>query len=90
MENGLKSLKIQFQIMCKKLKNIYNLISNMGFRYVIFRIIYIIKTKIGWQTIKFPISPKFKIYISLDDWKENLQPFFFYGKEINGLSLIHI
>mgnify|MGYP000271145515 CR=1 FL=1 len=86
MENGLKSLKIQFQIMCKKLKNIYNLISNMGFRYVIFRIIYIIKTKIGWQTIKFPISPKFKIYISLDDWKENLQPFFFYGKEINGLE----
>lgn len=72
--------------MIKNFYKILNLVSNMGIRYVIFRISYTIKTKLGWQKIKFPTSPEFKSYISLNDWKENLQPFFFYGKEIIGLE----
>ena len=49
-------------------------------RYVSFRLIYIIKTKLGWQKKVFPINPKFNIFHSLKDWKENLPPFFFTEK----------
>lgn len=72
--------------MIKKVKRITNFISNMGMRYVIFRISYLIKTKLGWQKKTFPTNPDFKNYISFKDWKDNLQPFFFYGKEIKGLT----
>jgi hypothetical protein len=71
--------------MIKKVKRISNFISNMGMRYVIFRISHLIKTKFGWQKKTFPTSPSFKNYISFKDWKYNLQPFFFFGKEIKGL-----
>nr|WP_298994223.1 alginate lyase family protein [uncultured Polaribacter sp.] len=57
-------------------------------RYVFFRIFYTIKTKLGWQKKTFPIQPDFKEYTNLKDWKENLPPFFFYGKEIKGLNKI--
>ncbi len=60
----------------------------MGMRYVFFRIFYTIKTKLGWQKKTFPIQPDFKEYTNLKDWKENLPPFFFYGKEIKGLNKI--
>lgn len=63
--------------MIKKIKKIINLVSNMGARYVIFRICYLIKTKMGWQIKVFPTNPDYKKYISLKDWKDNLPPFFF-------------
>ena len=72
--------------MIKKVKRIANLISNMGMRYVVFRISYSIKTKMGWQKKVFPTNPNFKKHIGLRDWKDNLQPFFFYGKAIKGLK----
>lgn len=71
--------------MIKKVKRITNFISNMGIRYVIFRISHLIKIKLGWQKKTFPTNPSFNNYISFKDWKDNLQPFFFYGKEIKGL-----
>lgn len=58
----------------------------MGMRYVFFRITYLIKTKLGWQKTAFPTNPKFKKHTSLQDWKRNLPPFFFFGKEISGLE----
>ena len=58
----------------------------MGMRYIFFRISYLIKTKMGWQKKTFPINPDFKKYISLQEWRDNLHPFFFYGKEIKGLQ----
>ena len=72
--------------MVEKIKRIANLISNMGLRYLFFRIVYIIKTKLGWQKRVFPINPKTKEYISLENWRNNPPPFFFYGKEIPNLS----
>ena len=72
--------------MIQKIKKIANLISNMGFRYLFFRVFYTIKTKIGWQKKVFPTNPESKSYISLEHWRENLQPFFFYGKKIIGLE----
>ncbi|MFD0863120.1 alginate lyase family protein [Sungkyunkwania multivorans] len=42
-------------------------------------------TKLHWQTRTFPTNPPFKEFISLEDWKKELPPFFFYGKDIHGL-----
>ena len=72
--------------MTKNFKKALNLIFNMGFKYVIFRVLYIIKTKFGWHKIVFPTHPDNISIISLEDWKETLPPFFFYGKEIKGLD----
>ena len=72
--------------MIQKVKKIANLISNMGTRYVFFRISYLIKTKMMWQKKAFPTNPDFNKFIGLKEWKDNLQPFFFYGKAIKGLK----
>ena len=71
--------------MIQKIKEIANLISNMGFRYLFFRVYYTIKTKIGWQKKVFPTQPKVSEFTSLENWKNNLPPFFFYGKDISNL-----
>jgi hypothetical protein len=71
--------------MIQKIKKIANFISNMGARYLFFRIYYTITTKLGWQKKKFPTNPAPKQYISLEAWKNNLPPFFFYGKNIPNL-----
>ena len=70
--------------MINKIKRIINYIDNMGMRYILFRISYLIKTMMGLQIKVFPTNPDFKKYISLQEWKDNLYPFFFYGKEIKG------
>ncbi|MGB6269775.1 MAG: heparinase, partial [Olleya sp.] len=57
----------------------------MGFRYILFRIYYAISTKLGWQKKAFPSNPEFKEFISIEEWRENLPPFFFKGKNINNL-----
>lgn len=72
--------------MINKIKRIINYIDNMGMRYILFRISYLIKTMMGLQIKVFPTNPDFKKYISLQEWKDNLYPFFFYGKEIKGLQ----
>ena len=72
--------------MIQKIKKIANLISNMGFRYLFFRVFYTIKTKIGWQKKVFPTQPKVSEFTSLESWRNNLPPFFFYGKDISNLS----
>jgi len=71
--------------MIQKIKRIANLISNMGLRYLFFRIFYTIKTKLGWQKKAFPTQPKVSEFTTLENWKNNLPPFFFYGKDIPNL-----
>jgi hypothetical protein len=71
--------------MIQKIKRIVNLISNMGLRYLFFRIFYTIKTKLGWQKKAFPIQPKTSEFTTLENWRNNLPPFFFYGKDIPNL-----
>jgi hypothetical protein len=61
------------------------LIKNMGFRYMFFRAGYLISTKTGLFKRKFPVNPPVIAVISLSEWKNNLPPFFFYGKNITGL-----
>ncbi|NQY07573.1 MAG: alginate lyase family protein [Flavobacteriaceae bacterium] len=57
----------------------------MGPRYLFFRVLYSIKIKLGIHKRKFPVNPKENKYITLKEWRENLPPFFFYGKEIANL-----
>lgn len=71
--------------MIQKVKKISNFISNMGMRYLLFRISYMVKSKLGWQKKAFPVQPKQETYTSLEEWKNNLPPFFFYGKNIPNL-----
>lgn len=71
--------------MINKIKLVYNMFTNMGLRYVFFRIYYAISIKLGWQKKAFPFNPEFKRFITLEDWRSNLPLFFFFGKEINGL-----
>ena len=72
--------------MIQKIKRIANLISNMGLRYLFFRIFYTIKTKLGWQKKAFPTQPKTSEHTTLENWRNNLPPFFFYGKDIQNLA----
>ena len=72
--------------MIQKLQKIVNFISNMGLRYLFFRILYMIKTKLGWQKKIFPTNPKEVTSMTLTAWRNNLPPFFFYGKNISGLA----
>ncbi|MFK7747162.1 MAG: alginate lyase family protein [Kordia sp.] len=71
--------------MIQKVKKIANFISNMGARYLFFRIFYTVKSKLGWQKKVFPTNPTEKKFTTLEDWKNNLPPFFFYGKDISKL-----
>lgn len=58
----------------------------MGFRYMFFRVSYYISKKTGVFKKKFPVDPPVVEIISLNEWKDNLLPFFFYGKNIKGLN----
>jgi len=49
----------------------------MGSRYVWFRAMFIIKSKLGIIENRFPTSTDFKKFVKLEDWKENTPLFFF-------------
>jgi len=53
-----------------------NLLFNMGGRYITFRIIYLIKIKLGFLKRKFPVNPPIKKFISFEKWKRLNIPFF--------------
>ncbi|QKG80231.1 heparinase II/III family protein [Tenuifilum thalassicum] len=59
-----------------KLFIILDLINNIGGRYITFRIIYLIKIKLGFLKRKFPINTPTKEFISLEKWKRLNIPFF--------------
>tara|TARA_Y100001954_G_C15796823_1_gene598071 strand:- start:483 stop:2363 length:1881 start_codon:yes stop_codon:yes gene_type:complete len=68
------------------LKKTFDFINNMGYKYILFRIFYLIKLRIGWNKIVFPSNPKFRKFIGLSDWQKKDIPFFFKGKNIKGLK----
>ena len=67
--------------MINKLKLLLNFIMNMGMKYVAFRSFYTIITKLGLLKIIFPKKPKFKYFLSLEEWKRLNIPFFFESAE---------
>lgn len=58
----------------------------MGFHYLFFRGSHLISIKSGLFKKKFPTDPPLVDAISLNEWKNNLPSFFFYGKNIKGLQ----
>ena len=63
------------------IKNSFNLIKNMGWRYAGFRIKHQFLKRSGLLKKRFPHSPSFKQYITINQWKEERSNFFFHSKE---------
>lgn len=53
----------------------------MGLRYVSFRLWFEVSKKLGLLKHKYPVNPTPKQFISLADWKQLNQKFFFQSKE---------
>jgi hypothetical protein len=68
-----------------RIRTAIQLLKNMGFRYMFFRINYFISKKTGFYKLKFPVTPPAIDIISLDDWKKNPPPYLFTGKNLPGL-----
>lgn len=56
------------------------LIQNMGWRYLFFRLIYTIQLKSGWMKKRFPTQPTYKVFIEWNEWKKNKKKFLFQSK----------
>ncbi len=52
----------------------------MGLRYVVFRIQFAVRTKLGLLRKKFPTNVTSKSFISLEEWRMQTPPFFFEDK----------
>lgn len=55
------------------IRQIFNLINNMGLRYAGFRFWYSIKKRIGLFKLIFPLNPPIRNFISLNEWKEKFR-----------------
>ncbi|EKB48603.1 heparinase II/III family protein [Cecembia lonarensis] len=63
-----------------KIRLLANFISNMGMRYILFRTLYIVQTKLGIHKAKFPLNPPlfqsediegtFKTFVDKAPWKK--------------------
>jgi hypothetical protein len=60
------------------------ILQNMGLRYVLFRLWFVLQKKIGILKRRFPLAPSYIQFTTLDNWK-NLDQTFFIGSrnEIN-------
>ncbi len=60
---------------------LFNLLVNMGPRYVWFRLRYELRRRTGLLKTQFPTHPPVKEFITLQQWKELQAAFFFKNKE---------
>ncbi len=72
--------------MMKKYRKYIDLLRNMGPRYILFRMYYLIAKKTGWLRMKFPVRMPFSSYITLEEWRANTPAFFFQSKTIPHLK----
>jgi hypothetical protein len=63
-----------------KINRIVNLVGNMGWRYVAFRVKHELLRRSGLMKKRFPANPPFKQYLTLADWKKQTHHFFFQNK----------
>lgn len=68
------------------IKSAFQVVKNMGLRYVWFRSVFELKKRSGLLKRNFPLNPPFKQYYTLLAWEENQKPFFFKNRD----SLRHI
>lgn len=67
--------------MLNKVKNVVNLVQNMGWRYVKFRARHEFERRSGIMKRNFPVLPEKKSFMSLEQWKKHAGVFFFSDKE---------
>ncbi len=64
-----------------KLKGKLGVLFNMGFKYLMFRVIYYVKCKTHWMKIVFPRNTKKMYTIEKENWMRADIPFFFHSRE---------
>jgi len=67
--------------MLEKLKVASAILKNMGWRYTQFRVKHGLMRRSGLLKNRFPVTPRFKQFIPLDEWKKTRADFFFRNKE---------
>lgn len=67
--------------MLEKIGMLSQILKNMGWRYVIFKIYFDFQKRTGLLKRKFPTNQPLKTFISLGEWKNVAKPFFFESKE---------
>ncbi len=72
----------------KRISLAFQLLRNMGVRYVLFRVKFLLQTKTGFLKNKFPINPPIKSFISLEKWKSSAPQFFFDSREVLKKSIV--
>lgn len=72
----------------RKLFMLLQILNNMGFRYVGYRVLHLIRTKLGWYEIVFPkvVQPKF--FINYSQWLDTKKIFFFDNDEVKEIDLL--
>lgn len=65
----------------QKIKRAVNLVSNMGMRYVLFRVGYALKKKAGLLKKEFPVDTPPLDFLSIQEWKLLPTEFFFSVKQ---------
>ena len=67
--------------MIKRIKEAFDLVRNMGWRYTQFRIRHEVLRRTGLLKRKFPVAPAYEQYINLEEWKHNNGNYFFKDKD---------
>src|SRR5437868_2149249 len=62
------------------ISKIINLVRNMGWRYIGFRSRYELLRRGGLLKKRFPANPQFRVYCTLEQWKQQSAHFFFSDK----------
>ncbi|MFB9845312.1 alginate lyase family protein [Mucilaginibacter ginsenosidivorans] len=66
--------------MFAKVQRAGQLIGNMGWRYIFFRLGFELKKRTGIHKKAFPVRPAHETFLSLDEWRRDYVPFFFRSK----------
>ena len=67
--------------MIERIKNSWNLLQNMGPRYIMFRVTHEMMRRTGLLKKKFRVSPVYQQYINLNEWQSTKEKFFFTNRE---------
>lgn len=61
----------------QKITRMFQLVQNMGIRYVAYRVLNVARVKTGWHKRKFPVAPDAIQFLTLEEWKKEKKAFFF-------------
>jgi hypothetical protein len=65
-----------------QIKKLLQLVYNMGWNYILFRTGYECRRRSGFLKRRYPTSYEIQNFISLNDWRKEAKPFFFYNSQL--------